>query len=104
MLLTALPLDAFAQTPLPKQIPTPKPSLTKTASAPTPELWFQDPRWWGIGATGFLSVAGLLLQWRYRSSDKKNDAASGHFDGDIRDPIKDSYKELRTLANLAAVA
>ncbi|WP_027518277.1 hypothetical protein [Bradyrhizobium sp. WSM1417] len=51
-----------------------------------------------------MSLVSLLLQWRYRVVDRRTKEASDSFDGDIRGPIKETYKDLRTLANLAAVA
>ncbi|WP_439365485.1 hypothetical protein ACNJYD_04355 [Bradyrhizobium sp. DASA03005] len=96
--LVALPGYAIPQQ---KQIPIPKPAPAReTAEQP----WYYDARWWGIGASGALSLLSLLLQWRYRVLDRQSKEASESFDGDIRDPIKETYKDLRTLANLAAVA
>jgi hypothetical protein len=103
VLLVMLPFDALSQSSQSKQIPTAKPSTAKESPGPVVEQWFQDPRWWAIAATGGLSILSLSLQWRYRITDRRDNEASEHFDGDIKDPIKESYKELRTLANLAAV-
>lgn len=92
---TILSAGLFAQVPIPRPSPRLQPSVAEAA-------WYSDPRWWAIGVTGFLSVLGLGLQWNFRRVDRREDSAGEQFDGDIKEAIKDAYKELRLLN--AAVA
>jgi hypothetical protein len=96
----------FCASPLPlvAQAPPHRPAPTRPAPPPSTAeaAWFNDPRWWAIGVTGFLSLLGLGLQYKFRRGDRREDLAGEQFDEDIKDAVKDAYKELRILN--AAVA
>ena len=84
---------AEAEAPPPKPSP---PSASLSEHHPDPS-WYSDPRWWAIIATFCMSAGGLISQALFRSSDRREDLAGEQFDTEVREAIRESYKELRSL-------
>jgi hypothetical protein len=73
-------------------------NLSSTRPSTNPEAWWQDPRWWAISATGLLSLLSLGIQWRYRIVDRREKSRGEAFDMEVRDPVRETFKELRALS------
>lgn len=83
------------------QLPNSRPVQTTNfvLNPPPQEPWWQDPRWWAIGITAFLTLLGLWTQWRNRTLDRREKEYGDAFDSEIRNPVCATYTNLRALAN-----
>lgn len=76
------------------QIPRPRPSAYSTSLPQADPSWFYDPRWWAIVVTFMMSASGLISQRVSRSSDRREDLAGEQFDNEVKEAIRECYKEL----------
>lgn len=86
---------AAAPSPPVQAIAPPPPQVPQIASS-EPADWYRDPRWWAIFVNLLVSVL-VLVRGEFRSRRSRTvDAEIDHFNGAIRDPVREVLADLAT--------
>lgn len=64
---------------------------------PSVEVWYLDPRWWGIAISGLIGLGSIALQFYYRQTDKTQKLRDDRFSSDVSDDMKACFTDLQEI-------